>query len=170
MTQIQSSTRAGKNGGKTLLTQTMRFARTEADVIAPERFGFVDLTDELDASVIASGIEEGCAVAFCRHTTATLIINEWEDGAQHDLRVKLQELAPTERYYKHDDLSCRTQNLQPDEPANGPAHVVAMLMGGASQTLPISEGRLALGRWQRLFLVELDQPKPRTVRFHILGV
>lgn len=153
-----------------MLTETMRFERSTLDVLAPSRLGFVDLTDELNSAVMRSGIEEGCALAFCKHTTATLIVNEWEDGAQHDLRVRLRNLVPEDLYYRHDDLTCRTQNLQPDEPANGPAHVAAMLLGGASQTLPVSERQVILGRWQRLFLIELDSPKPRSVHFHIFGI
>ena len=59
----------------------------------------VDLTDDLDAAVIASGIEEGCAVAFCRHTTATLVVNEWEDGALEDFRNRMIHLVPDDLYY-----------------------------------------------------------------------
>lgn len=152
-----------------MLATALSFAKTQTEVLAPARFGWVDLTDDLQRAVAESGLRDGCAVAFCKHTTATLAINEWEDGAQHDLRVRLQRLVPEDLYYRHDDLTCRTQNLQEDEPANGPAHVAAMLMGGASQTVPVADGEIVLGRWQRLFLIEFDTPKIRSVHFHIFG-
>lgn len=131
-------------------------------VAAPRRLGFVDLTQALAREAAHAG-GDGFAIAFCRHTTAALLINELEDGAQADLAARLDRLFPPADYYAHDDLTIRTQNLQPDERANGHAHVAQMLMGGTSLTIPIAGGEPLLGRWQRLLLVELDEPKPREV-------
>ena len=137
---------------------------------AETKFGFVDLTPKLLNAVYSSGIDAGLVVAFCRHTTCSLLINEWEDGALEDLRRRGHELVPESTYYAHDDMTRRTQNLQPvGEPANGRAHVLQALVGGTSQLVPIVGGRPALGRWQRLILVELDDPRPREVVFTILG-
>lgn len=143
---------------------------TRVETKADTMFGRVDLTRDLCAAVAASGAESGLALAFCRHTTCVLVVNEWEDGAHEDAAACLSTLAPAARYYAHDDMTRRTQNIQgDDEPANGPAHVLATLVGSVSQVFPIVDGEPDLGRWQRLMLLELDEPRPRTVTFTILG-
>lgn len=136
---------------------------------AHERLGCIDLTGMAAASVEAFGIDKGALLVFCAHTTCSVLINEWETGALEDLKVKLDELFPVDSYYAHDDLTRRTENLVPDERRNGHSHVAQMVIGQASQLVPISDGRLMLGRWQRIFLVELDEPKERTVVFHAFG-
>jgi secondary thiamine-phosphate synthase enzyme len=143
-----------------------RTIETKADA----KFGFVDLTSDLVDAVRSAGIDVGLAIAFCRHTTCSLLINEWEDGALEDLRTRAHELVPADVYYVHDDMTKRTQNLQPtSEPANGRAHVLQALVGGTSQIVPVVGGRPALGRWQRLILVELDDPRPREIVFTTLA-
>jgi secondary thiamine-phosphate synthase enzyme len=138
-------------------------------VRAERRFGFVDLTAELDASIKASGLVDGLCIAFCRHTTCGLMINEWEDGAQEDLVKRLEVLVPEAGYFAHDDMTRRTQNVVPNERANGRSHVLQMLIGGNSQVVPVSDGKPQLGQWQRLFLLELDEPKAREIVFQAFG-
>ncbi len=138
-------------------------------VTAPRRLGCVDLTPAARDLAAASGIENGALLVFSAHTTCSILLNEWEQGALEDLHVKLDELFPPDAYYAHDDLQRRTENLVPDERRNGHAHVAQMVMGQTSQLVPIAGGRLYLGRWQRLFLVELDEPKERTVVLHAFG-
>jgi secondary thiamine-phosphate synthase enzyme len=139
--------------------------------VVPEgRHTFVDLTDELRRAIKDSGVTEGCAVAFCAHTTCSLLINEWEEGALEDFRRRLEALVPSDVYYAHDDLDRRTQNLQEGhERANGQSHVTQMLLGASSHAIPVTSGEPMLGQWQRLLLVELDEPKERQVLFHVFG-
>ena len=139
------------------------------EVRAPHRFGYVDLTPAAEEAVSGASVLNGALMAFCAHTTCAVLLNEWERGALDDLRAKLKDLFPTDAYYAHDDFDRRTENLVPDERKNGHAHVAAMLLGQSSQFVPIVDGRLFLGRWQRLFLVELDEPKERTVLMQALG-
>jgi secondary thiamine-phosphate synthase enzyme len=139
-------------------------------VLARQRLDFIDLTDDLRRAVKDSGVTTGCAVAFCSHTTCTLLVNEWEDGALADLKQRLETLVPGDIYYAHDDLERRTQNLQEGhERANGRAHVTQMIVGGSSHAIPVIDGEPAFGQWQRLLLLELDQPKERTVMVHVFG-
>jgi secondary thiamine-phosphate synthase enzyme len=139
-------------------------------VLARERLDFVDLTDDLRRAIKDSGVTSGCAVAFCSHTTCTLLVNEWEDGALADLRQRLEILVPGDVYYAHDDLERRTQNLQEGhERANGRAHVTQMIVGGSSHAIPVIDGEPAFGQWQRLLLLELDEPKERSVMVHVFG-
>jgi secondary thiamine-phosphate synthase enzyme len=140
------------------------------EVLPEARHAFVDLTDELRRAIKDSGVTEGCAVAFCAHTTCALLVNEWEDGALEDFRKRLEALVPGDVYYAHDDLERRTQNLQEGhERANGRSHVSQMLLGASSHAIPVSAGEPMLGQWQRLLLVELDEPKDRQVVFHVFG-
>jgi secondary thiamine-phosphate synthase enzyme len=139
--------------------------------VRPEgRLAFVDVTDDLRRAIKDSGVTDGCAVAFCAHTTCALLINEWEEGALADLRARLEALVPGNVYYAHDDLERRTQNLQEGhERRNGQAHVAQMLLGATSHAIPVSAGEPGLGQWQRLLLLELDEPKDRSIVFHVFG-
>ena len=140
------------------------------EITPAEQFAWTDLTDELRRAVKDSGVTNGMAVAFCRHTTCALILNEWEDGAMSDFRARLETLVPDDIYYAHDDLERRTQNLQEShERQNGHAHVKLMLLGTTSHSIPVAAGEPMLGRWQRLMLVELDDPKEREIVFHVFG-
>ena len=148
---------------------TVRMTTTE--VTALERYGYIDLTDELQRAIKDSGVTDGAAIAFCAHTTCALLINEWEDGALEDFRARVRTLVPDEElYYAHDDLDRRTQNLaESHERANGHAHVKAMLLSATSHAIPVVAGEPAFGRWQRLILLELDEPKQRQISFHVFG-
>ncbi len=148
----------------------MKATTTTIRVQPRERLDVLDLTDELRRAIKDSGVTEGCAVAFCAHTTCALLINEWEDGALDDLRRRLDSLVPADVYYAHDDLERRTQNLQEGhERENGRSHVAQMIVGGSSHAIPVSGGEPLFGRWQRLLLLELDEPKDRDVVFHVFG-
>ena len=148
----------------------MRSVTTTIEVAAPERYAFLDLTEELERAIKDSGVTEGSTVVFCAHTTCALIVNEWEDGALEDFRVRMIRLVPDEGYYAHDDHERRTQNLdESHERRNGPAHVKAMLLSASSHAIPVADGEPMLGRWQRLILFEMDEPKGRQVVFHVFG-
>jgi secondary thiamine-phosphate synthase enzyme len=148
-----------------------RWGHRIVEVTPTRRFDAVDVTEELVTVVEEAGITEGCVVAFCAHTTATLILNELEDGVLEDLRQRLDRLVPGEVYYAHDDLDRRVQNLEEShERPNGRAHVAQVVLGGSSLIIPVIGGRPALGRWQRLLLLELDEPKERRLVFQAFGV
>ena len=148
----------------------MKTVTTSLLVTPPERYAFLDLTDDLRRAVKDAGITEGLVVAFCAHTTCALLINEWEDGALDDFRRHLTELVPHEgAYYRHDDFELRTQNLHADERKNGHAHVKAMLLSATSHAIPVVDGEPTLGTWQRLLFFEMDEPKERTITLQVFG-
>lgn len=148
-----------------------RWVHRTVDVNTAGRLDIIDLTEELIATVDEAGITQGCVMAFCAHTTATLILNELEDGALEDLRRRLDQLVPAETYYAHDDLERRRHNLEDGhERPNGRSHVAQMMLGGSSHVIPVIDGKPALGRWQRLMLVELDEPRERHVVISASGV
>ena len=149
----------------------MRSMTTTVEVSAAERNGYLDLTDDLRRAIKDAGVTDGAAIAFCEHTTAALLINEWEDGAMADLRRHLTEQIPHDGvYYAHDDFEVRTQNMNEDERKNGHAHVKAMMLSATSHAIPVVAGEPAFGRWQRLIFLELDEPKERRITFHVFGL
>ncbi len=129
---------------------------------------FIDITDEVQRLVAESGVNDGTATVFCRHTTAAIRINENEPLLLSDMEEFLKRVAPRELYYRHNDFSIRTENMTEDECPNAHAHCQHLMLG-ASETIPIVDGRLTLGRWQRVFLVELDRPREREVCVQIIG-
>jgi len=141
----------------------------ELTVRADRSPGIVDITDVVARHVSRTAIVYGIAHVFCRHTTCGVLVNELEDGLAEDLAAAMARLVP-ERYFAHDDMTRRTQNLQgPDERPNGSAHVKQMLFGATSQTIPVVDTSLALGRWQRLLFIELDEPRERKLLITVFG-
>jgi secondary thiamine-phosphate synthase enzyme len=129
---------------------------------------FIDLTDRIDASVSASGIRDGLVNVQTLHTTTGIIVNEHEPLLLADFTALLGRMAPQDTLYCHDDMTARTVNLAPGERPNGHAHCRALLLG-SSASLNLAGGRLQLGRWQRVFLVETDGPRSREVSVLVLG-
>lgn len=132
---------------------------------APE---FIDITEAVAAELALSGIVNGVAVVFSHHTTAAIKINESEPELLKDMTRFLQETVPIEREYHHNNFAVRTVNMTEDECPNAHSHCQHLLLG-ASESVPVIDGRLHLGRWQRIFLVELDRAKLRQVSIQILG-
>ena len=148
----------------------MKSVTTTIEVAASARYTYMDLSEELERAIKDSGVTDGAAIAFCAHTTCALLINEWEEGALEDFRSRMIHLVPDDVYYAHDDLARRTQNLdESHERRNGPAHVKAMVLSASSHAIPVTAGEPMLGRWQRLILFEMDEPKGRQVVFHVFG-
>jgi len=129
---------------------------------------FIDVTDQIEALVRESGIENGLAIAFSSHTTAGVAINEAEPLLLEDMKRQLERFASREADYQHDDLTIRTVNLEPNERKNGHAHCQRLFIG-ASESIPVVAGRLQMGRWQRVFFVELDGPRPRHLIVQLIG-
>jgi secondary thiamine-phosphate synthase enzyme len=126
------------------------------------------ITDEVRRCLEESGVQTGFAVVFSRHTTAGIRINEHEPLLLEDMATLLESMVPQEATYRHDDFSVRTVNLNENEPINGHSHCRSLLLG-ASETVPVAAGRLMLGRWQRVFLVELDGPRTREFVVQVVG-
>ncbi len=125
---------------------------------------FLDITDDVREQVERSGIQQGMTVVASRHTTAAVVVNEHEPELLKDLDRMLRELAPESHPYAHNAVPC-----EPGEQPNGHSHCQALLLN-ASATIPVSEGQLMLGRYQRIFLIELDRPRKREVTIAVLGI
>ena len=146
----------------------MRALTRLVSILTERHIEFVDVTDQVMQCLAESGINDGFAVVFSRHTTAGIRINEHEPLLLEDMARTLTQLAPAEATYRHDDFSMRTVNLTENERVNGHSHCRSLLLG-ASETVPVLGGALLLGRWQRIFLVELDGPSEREIIIQLVG-
>lgn len=149
----------------------MRFV-LENHSFRTERCGqFVDVTDDLVDVVRRSEIRNGMALVYSPHTTCAVLVNERESGFMRDFDELLESLVPLKGAYQHDDMSLRTENLEddPHDVPNGHAHCRQALLGSTSQTIPIVDGELLLGRWQRVFFLELDRSRDRKVLIQVMG-
>lgn len=134
-----------------------------------ETLDFVDITDSVQQEIAVSGVQNGVVNIQSLHTTMAVAVNENEPLLISDMKRLLEESAPQTREYAHDDFKVRTVNMCKDECANGHAHNKALRLP-VSIMLNIVEGKLQLGRWQRVFAVELDRSRDRQVALQIIGV
>ena len=132
---------------------------------APE---FIDITEGVSGFIQDSQVLNGFAVVYSKHTTAAIKINENEPLLLKDMEEFLERAASRNGDYKHNDFTIRTVNMTEDECPNGHAHCQHLLLG-TSETIPIVNGQPQFGRWQSIFLVELDMPRSREVVIQILG-
>ncbi len=134
-----------------------------------------DITPQIQALVQSTGLQQGQAIAFSRHTTVALAINEYEPRLFDDIKTYLNQLAPatglaigtTQYHYLHNDLHLRP-NIPPDEPMNAHSHLMAITLN-TSETIPIVDGTLGLGTYQSVLLFELDGPRDRTILLQLMG-
>lgn len=114
----------------------------------------VDITVDVARCVEEAGVREGQAVAFVRGSTAAVSTMEYEPGGVQDLQAMLERLIPATGNYEHNRLNADT---------NSHAHQRATVVG-PSEAVPVVAGRLALGTWQQLVLIDFDdRPRERTV-------
>lgn len=111
--------------------------------------GFYLITPKVQSAIEQNGIQNGIAVVFCPHTTASITINENCDPyVHHDIMIGIDSTFPNRTDYKHDE-------------GNSAGHIKSSVFG-ASETLIIKDGKLILGRWQDIYFVEFDPPRERT--------
>lgn len=150
------------------LAPTSTYRHTKIRIATARPTAFVDLTDQVQALVADACIDTGLVNIQVLHTSAAVVVNENEPLLLADFGELLQWTAPLGVSYRHDDERARTVNVEPGERRNGHAHCRALILG-ASVCLNIAECRLQLGRWQRVFLAELDGPRMREVSVLLAG-
>ncbi|BCM84656.1 hypothetical protein mvi_31170 [Methylobacterium indicum] len=122
--------------------------------------GFTEITSEVAGFVREAGLRQGLLTVFCRHTSASLTIQENADpDVRTDLMTALDRLAPRDVPYVHGI----------EGPDDMPAHIRTLLTD-AALSIPVVEGRLALGTWQGVYLIEhRDRPHRREIVLHLAG-
>jgi secondary thiamine-phosphate synthase enzyme len=129
---------------------------------------FIDLTDRIQVIVAVAGLRAGVVNVQTLHTTTAIVVNEHEPLLLDDFAAQLERTAPRAAAYAHDDPDLRTVNLGDPERSNGHAHCRALFLP-SSVCLNVVQGTILLGKWQRIFLVELDGPQERHLSLMMLG-
>ncbi|HZO21745.1 MAG TPA: secondary thiamine-phosphate synthase enzyme YjbQ [Steroidobacteraceae bacterium] len=129
--------------------------------IHPHRRGLLEITDEVQGWVRSQKISAGLLTLFCRHTSASLLIQE--NAAREvrtDLEAFFETLAPEQPgRYRHED----------EGPDDMPAHLRTALTG-VQLSVPVIDGKLALGTWQGIYLFEhRNRPHAREIALHLIG-
>ena len=128
--------------------------------IRADRPGLTEFTGKVREFPCESGIQEGLLTIFCRHTSASLVIQEnAAPASRRDLEAYFERIAPESSDYEHDD----------EGPDDMPAHLRAALTQ-THLSIPVNGGKLALGTWQGIFLFEHRRNTPeRQIALHLLG-
>jgi secondary thiamine-phosphate synthase enzyme len=126
----------------------------EIDTTRPSEV--LDITTHIASALQEAKVSRGVLLASALHTTTGLIVNEAEQGLMQDMLKTLAQIIPKGAGYLHDRSD-----------GNAHAHLQAMLLG-SSVLVPVENGRLVLGTWQRILLVELDGPRRRRVHLQFL--
>ncbi len=144
-----------------------RHSRIRVETSRPAEF--IDITDRIQASVAGTGIRDGLVNVQSMHTTTAILVNEHEPLAAAGLRGAARANGAGARGPTSTMTWPRASvNLAPGERPNGHAHCRALLMP-SSASLNLAGGQLQLGRWQRVFLVEMDGPRSREISVLVLG-
>lgn len=146
--------------------------QTKIEFESKEYLEFKDVTDEVDDFVKKSRIKNGQVLIFSTHTTMAVCVNEKEKGITMDFKNLMEKMIPKKIYYHHNDLTIRTENLvcqsSTSDCLNGHSHCTHLLMRN-SETVPVIGGKMALGIWQKIFAIELDCKRKRTLIVQIMG-
>lgn len=124
----------------------------------PKRKDIINITDEVAERIKSSKIQEGFCLVSAMHITASIWVNDEEEGLKQDLMEWLEKLAPVNPNYKHH----RTGE------DNGDAHLKRSLIGYQC-VLPITKGKLDLGPWEQVFYVEYDGQRKKRVVIKAIG-
>jgi secondary thiamine-phosphate synthase enzyme len=129
---------------------------------------FIDVTGLVADLVARHHLAAGQVTVQTLHTTTGIVVNEHEPLLLADFRRTLARVAPRGARYAHDDFT-RRRDIGPGERVNARAHCQALFVP-TSATLVVADGGLVLGRWQRVFFVELDGPQARAMCVSVVGV
>ena len=146
----------------------LRAAHARVELRTDRPFQLVDVTTLVAERIRRSGVWLGTASVQTLHTTTAVFVNEGESRLQDDIEAFLHRLAPRGPLYRHDQLDLREGPVAVDERANGHAHLQSLLLP-CSVSLNVVGGELELGRWQSVFLAELDGPRSRSLSIVVAG-
>lgn len=145
--------------GETKIKKNMTVLNKKFELKSTKQFEIFDVTKKVEGVIKESGIRRGTISVFTPHTTASIRINHFEPLLLQDILKFMYRVVPMESNYAHDFFEIRTQ-IESGERSNGNAHVKAFLLG-SSETIPVIDGKMALGRRQSIFFVELDGGRKR---------
>ncbi len=126
----------------------------------PARMDFVNITPQVEKAVAESGVREGLCLVNAMHITASVYINDAEDGLLHDYEVWLEKLAP------HEPVSAYHHNRTGED--NADAHMKRQIMG-REVVVAITKGKLDFGPWEQIYYGEFDGRRRKRVLVKIIG-
>ena len=129
-----------------------------------ERTDLVNLSDDIRDFVQSTGVTDGYVQVSSLHTTAGLIVNEWQDALLADIKTTVEGMVPRDSYYKHND-----PEFSDCDRHNADSHLRIVVLGH-SLSVPIDQGKLVLGQWQSVILTEFDGPNQRKVFMQVFGI
>jgi secondary thiamine-phosphate synthase enzyme len=124
----------------------------------PKRRDYINITAEVARAVAESGVKEGLALVSAMHITASVYVNDAEDGLIADIDEWLEKLAPTRPDYRHHQTG----------EDNGDAHLKNLLMHH-QVLVPITKGQLDLGTWQQIYYAEFDGQRRKRAIIKVIG-
>jgi secondary thiamine-phosphate synthase enzyme len=143
---------------------TYKIASTTLIIRTDERVELKCITNEIAAFVEQSPVRDGIVHVSSLHTTAGVIMNEVQDALLSDMTNLFEQLIPSAVYYKHNDPL-----LSDCDRRNADAHLRSLVVGH-SVSIPIIDGRLKIGTWQRVLLTEFDGPNNRKIHLQVMGI
>jgi secondary thiamine-phosphate synthase enzyme len=143
---------------------TYKIASTTLIIRTDDRVELKCITNEIAAFVERSPVRDGIVHVSSLHTTAGVIMNEVQDALLSDMTNLFEQLIPSAVYYKHNDPL-----LSDCDRRNADAHLRSLVVGH-SITIPIIDGRLKIGTWQRVLLTEFDGPNNRKIHLQVMGI
>ena len=129
-----------------------------------ERTDLVNLSEDIREFVTSTGVKDGYIQVSSLHTTAGLIVNEWQDALLADVKNLSESIVPRDTYYRHND-----PEFSDCDRHNADSHLRIVVLGH-SASVPIERGVLVLGRWQSVILTEFDGPNERKVFLQVFGI
>jgi len=139
------------------------FSKT-IEVKTEDRTDLVNISDDIRAFIASTGIFAGHIQISCLHTTAALLVNEWQDALLTDIKAMLENVVPHNIYYRHNDLEYSDCDRN-----NAHSHLRNIVLGHCL-TLPIADGQVVLGKWQNVILSEFDGPNQRKLFLQVFGI
>lgn len=137
-----------------MINQKMETVQKVLKIETGRRFQVMDITNQVDEILYKSWIKSGLINIQSLHTTVGIIVNENDLALLQDFKSILQKTVPADGNFQHSN--------------NGQAHCQAMLLP-SSVTLGVEKGKIVLGKWQRILLIELDEPRTRQIAVNIIG-
>lgn len=126
----------------------------------PQRRAYINITDKIESALKKSGIKEGLCLVNAMHITASVYINDDENGLLNDFDKFLEKLAP------HEPLTNYKHNMTGED--NGDAHIKRTVMG-REVVVAVTNGKLDFGPWEQIFYAEFDGRRRKRVLIKIIG-
>lgn len=146
----------------------MKFYNEIIRLKTEKTYHFINLTDKIKEMVEKSEIKNGLINVQTLHTTTAIVVNEDEPLLIRDIERHLERFAGQDTEYHHDNFDIRTKNMCDGECANGHAHCKAVILP-TSVALNLMNGKIQLGQWQQIFVLELDRSRDRKIQIQIIG-